>query len=151
MNIYSIQPDDELFSGLREWCQNNPLSPEDLNNRAPPSAFVPILFGADNGFYGKKHTPEQIKSWSDMRLGDKNPNYGGKAWTEESLKKLRQPKKNKENYKGSPGKICVINKLGEAIQITTEIYNKQKDFNLPMEQWEYVTTTSKVAKIRRQR
>jgi hypothetical protein len=150
MNIYSIQPDDELFSGLREWCQNNPLSPEDLNNRAPPSAFVPILFGADNGFYGKKHTPEQIKAWSDMRLGDKNPNYGGKAWTEESLKKLRQPKKNKENYKGSPGKICVINKLGEAIQITTEIYNKQKDSGLPMEQWEFVSTVSKIAKNRRQ-
>jgi hypothetical protein len=102
------------------------------------------------GTVGYKHTPEQIKAWSDMRLGDKNPNYGGKAWTEETFKKLRQPKKNKENYKGSPGKICVINKLGEAIQITTEIYNKQKDSGLPMEQWEFVSTVSKIAKNRRQ-
>lgn len=149
MNIYSVQPDDEFFSGLKEWCKNNPLTKEDLDNRAPPSAFVPILFGEDNGFYGRKHTPEQIKSWSEMRLGEKNPNYGGKAWTEESLKKLRQPKKNKENYKGSPGKICAINKLGEAIQITTEIYNKQRECGLPMEQWEFVSTVSKVAKLRR--
>jgi hypothetical protein len=152
MNIYSIQPDDEIFLELKEWCKNNPLSLKDLGGKKhPPPAYVPILFGSDNGFYGKKHTPEQIKSWSNMRLGDKNPNYGGKAWTEESLKKLRQPKKNKENYKGSPGKICAINMFGEAIQITTEIYNKQKESGLPMQQWEFVSTVSKEAKIRRQR
>jgi len=103
-----------------------------------------------NPFYNKKHKPEQIKAWSDMRLGDKNPNYQGKSFTEETYKKLRQPKKCKDNYKGSPGKICCIDKNGVAKQISTELYNSQKKFGLPMEQWEYVSTTSKVAKLRRQ-
>jgi hypothetical protein len=84
-----------------------------------------------------------------MRLGAKNPNYKGKSFTEETYKKLRKPKLCKDNYKGSPGKICVIKKNGEAIQITTEIYNKQKDSGLPMEQWEFVSTRSKVARIRK--
>ena len=103
-----------------------------------------------NPFYNKKHKPEQIKAWSDMRLGNKNPNYQGKSFTEETYKKLRQPKKCKDNYKGSPGKICCIDKNGVAKQISTELYNSQKKFGLPMEQWEYVSTTSKVAKLRRQ-
>jgi hypothetical protein len=150
MNIYSPKQDDELFSAIKEWYKKNPLTLEDFGDRtSPPPTFIPILFGQDNGFYGKKHTPEQIKSWSEMRLGDKNPNWKGKSFTEETYKKLRQPKLCKDNYKGSPGKICAINKNGEAIQITTEIYNKQKDSGLPMEQWEFVSTVSKVAKIRR--
>lgn len=150
MNIYRIKPEDELFSGFKEWSKNNPLEEPTSSEKLPAPPWIPILFGADNGFYGRKHTQEQIKSWSDMRLGEKNPNYGGKAFTEETFKKLRRPKKNKENYKGSPGKICCIDKLGQAIQITTGIYNKQKESGLPMEQWEYVSTRSKVSKLRRQ-
>jgi len=151
MNIYSIQKDEEIFYELKEWCKNNPFKPDKTNAvKSVPSVYSPILFGPDNGFYGRKHTPEQIKAWSDMRLGEKNPNYGGKAWTAESLKKLSRPKKNKENYKGSPGKICVINKLGEAIQISNKIYNAQRQSGLPMEEWEFVSTVSKVAKQRRQ-
>jgi hypothetical protein len=84
-----------------------------------------------------------------MRLGEKNPNYGGKAWTEESLRKLRKPKKNKENYKGSPGKITCINKQGRAIQINKDLYNLQKESGLPVSEWEYVNTNSKEANLRK--
>jgi hypothetical protein len=150
MNIYSPYKNDDFFNDLREWCKNNPLNVDDLeNSKSVPPVYTPILFGKDNGFYGKKHTPEQIKSWSEMRLGEKNPNYGCKAWTEETFRKLRQPKKNKENYRGTPGKITCINKQGQAIQIDKNLYNKQKDSGLPVYMWEYVNTNSKEAKNRK--
>lgn len=150
MNIYSPDPDNEIFIEMKIWMKKNPLTKEELLASKPvPPVYTPILFGKDNGFYGRKHTPEQIKAWSEMRLGEKNPNYGGKAWTKESLIKLRQPKKNKQNYKGSPGKITCINKQGLPIQIEVEIYNKQKQSGKPVCDWEYVNTNSKEAKIRK--
>lgn len=150
MNIYSFPENDEFIVDLKQFIKNNPLTEEDLNsNTNIKPVYTPILFGEDNGFYGKKHKPEQIKAWSDMRLGEKNPNYGGKAWTEESLRKLRQPKRNKENYKGTPGKITCINKRGLPIQINKELYNQQKQSNLPVSEWEYVNTNSKEAKLRK--
>lgn len=150
MHIYSPTEEDSWWvDDLRNFIKNdksfkNYERPEKL----PPST---VLFGKDNGFYGRKHTPEQKKLWSDMRLGEKNPNYGGKSWTEESLKKLRQPKKNKENYKGSPGKICCIDKKGNAIQISKEVYQQQKLSGLSACDWEYVNTNSKEAKIRKEK
>lgn len=153
MDIYSLYApnhNDELISDLRNFIRDNPLTEEDFKTRTNiKPVYTPILYGADNGFYGKKHKPGQIKAWSDMRLGEKNPNYGGKAFTEESLRKLRQPKKNKENYKGTPGKITCINKQGQAIQINKELYNQQKESGLPVCDWEYVNTNSKEAKLRK--
>jgi hypothetical protein len=150
MNIYSPPKNDELIQDLRNFIKNNPLTEEDFKTRANiKPVYTPILFGADNGFYGRKHKPEQIKAWSEMRLGEKNPNYGGKAWTEESLRKLRKPKKNKENYKGSPGKITCINKQGRAIQINKDLYNLQKESGSPVSEWEYVNTNSKEANLRK--
>lgn len=150
MNIYSPCKNDDFFVDLQKWCKNNTLSEDDLkNSKTVPPVYTPILFGKDNGFYGKKHSPEQIKFWSEMRLGEKNPNYGGKSFTEETLKKLRQPKKNKENYKGTPGKITCINKRGQAIQIDKILYNKQKESGLPVHMWEFVNTNSKEAKNRK--
>ena len=108
------------------------------------------MCGDKNPFSGKTHSTEQKRKWSEMRLGDKNPNYGGKAFTEETLYKLRRPKSKKENYKGSPGKITCINRNGIAIQITTDLYNKQKESGLPVADWEFVSTRSKEAEKRRQ-
>lgn len=150
MDIY-FSKDDEFINDLREWLKNNPFDEKDLCLIKKPvtPVYVPVLYGQDNGFYGKKHKPEQIKSWREMRLGEKNPNYGGKAFTEESFRKMRQPKPNKENYKGTPGKITCINKKGKAEQITTEVYHQQKNSGLPMSEWEYVNTRSKVARDRK--
>lgn len=102
-----------------------------------------------NPFYGKKHSIEQKRIWTDMRLGDKNPNAGGKAFTQETLLKLRRPKANKQNYNGTPGKITCINKNGIAVQVTTEQYHSQKSLNIPIDQWEYVNTRSKEAARRK--
>jgi hypothetical protein len=106
--------------------------------------------GELNPFHGKKHNTEQKTKWRDMRLGEKNPNFGGKAFTEETLKKLRMPKPPGSNYRGTPGKITCINKSGIAIQITAVEYNAQKSSGLPVRDWEYVSTTSKEAKIRKE-
>jgi hypothetical protein len=151
MNIYSPTEEDSWWvNDLRNFIKNDKsFDVHQQHEKLPPPVYAPVLFGKDNGFYGRKHTPEQIKLWSDMRLGEKNPNYGGKAWTEESLIKLRQPKKSKKNYKGSPGKITCINKMGIPIQITTEMYHKQGEFGEAMENWEYVNTRSKEAKKRK--
>lgn len=105
--------------------------------------------GELNPFYNRKHSEEQIRNWSESRLGELNPNFGGKAFTEETLKKLRRPKPNKENYRGSPGKVTCIDKQGNAIQIEKEIYQRQKLYGLDPHLWEYVNTNSKEAKIRR--
>lgn len=105
--------------------------------------------GDKNPFYGKHHDTQQIHKWSETRLGELNPNFGGKAFTDETLKKLRKPKPNKENYKGTPGKITCINKNGDAKQIDCETYNDQKNSGLDPKDWEYVSCTSKEAKRRR--
>jgi len=149
MDIY-FHPEDEILLDIREFIKNNRIKKEELGclKHAPP-VYRPILFGEENGFYGKKHKPEQIKAWSEMRLGVKNPNYGGKAFTEETYKKLRKPKPEGSNYRGSPGKITCIDKNGKAIQISKEIYNNQKNLNLPVTEWEYVNTNSNEAKRRK--
>lgn len=139
-----------------EWAN---LITENGLDGAPKGVKVEGLKGEKNGmfgktkeqnpFYKKSHSSEQKKIWSEMRLGEKNPNYGGKAFTEETYEKLRKPKLNKINYKGSPGKITCINKLGEAIQISKDLYNSQKNSSLLVTEWEYVNTNSKEAKRRR--
>lgn len=106
--------------------------------------------GENNPFSGKQHTIKQKLIWSEMRLGNKNPNYGGKAFTQETLLKLRKPKPNKENYKGSPGKMCCINKEGKSIQIDKQIYHDQKISGIEAKDWEYVNTNSKEAKNRKE-
>jgi hypothetical protein len=127
---------------------------------APKGVFVAGLLGKDNPMYGKigklnpfhgrKHTPEQKEKWSKNHLGERNPNFGAKSFTEETYKKLRRPKLNKENYKGTVGKITCINKLGIAIQIPKEEYNNQKQFSLDASDWEFVNTNSNEAKKRKQ-
>lgn len=47
------------------------------------------LRGEFNGFFGKKHSNEQIKQWKEMKSGIKNPMYG-KTHTSETKEKLRQ-------------------------------------------------------------
>lgn len=108
------------------------------------------MYGKPNPFKGKSHSEEQKKIWREMKLGEKNPNYGGKSFTEDTLKKLRKPKSNKENYKGSPGKITCIDNDGNAVQISVDEYNSQKELNIPTEQWKYVATRSKEAIRRKQ-
>lgn len=105
--------------------------------------------GELNPFFGKSHSDGQKIKWSEMRLGVLNPNYGAKAFTEETYKLLRRPKSNKENYKGSPGKINCINKNGKAVQITTAEYHKQKLVSNNPADWEYVATRSKEAILRK--
>jgi hypothetical protein len=102
-----------------------------------------------NPFYNKNHSLEQKQKWSEMRLGKKNPNYGAKSFTKETYEKLKRPKPVGSNYRGSPGKITCIDKSGNPIQISKEIYNNQKKTNLPVIEWEYVNTNSKEAKRRK--
>lgn len=123
--------------------------PDSVTSRFKNKETNPSGAGFKNSFYGKKHTDKQKEIWKNMRLGNKNPNYGAKSFTEETYKKLRLPKNNKINYKGSPGKITCIDKAGKAIQINKELYNSQKLLNLPQSEWDYVNTNSKEAKIRK--
>jgi hypothetical protein len=106
--------------------------------------------GSLNPFFGKKHSDEQKHLWSEMRKGDRNPNYKAKSFTEHTRKLLKRPKSSKENYKGTPGKITCIDKQGKAIQITTEQYHKQKEIYSSISDWDYVNTRSKEAQRRRQ-
>lgn len=107
------------------------------------------LFGEKNHFYNKKHTEESKNKMRAKKIGAHNPNYNGKSFTEETLKKLRKPKSNKTNYRGTPGKITCIDKTGNSIQIDKHVYNQQKESGVPMEEWDYVNTNSKVGKKRR--
>jgi hypothetical protein len=105
--------------------------------------------GSLNPFYGKQHTESQKQLWSEMRLGEKNPNFKAKSFNEETYKKLRRPKSSKANYKGTPGKITCIDIAGIAVQIDIEIYNQQKQSNKPVHEWQYVNTNSNEAKKRK--
>lgn len=102
-----------------------------------------------NPFYGKTHPIELKDKWSKNRIGELNPNYKGKAFTEKTIDKLRRPKQNKDNYKGSPNQINCIDKLGNGVRISCELYNSQKSLNIPMNEWEYVNCNSKAAKLRK--
>lgn len=126
---------------------------------APKGVFVAGLPGQKNPMYGKigelnpffnkKHTIEQKKKWSETRLGENNPNFGAKSFTEETYIKLRKPKINKQNYKGTVGKITCIDRNGRPIQISKELYNKQKELSSNPSDWEFVNTNSKEAKKRK--
>lgn len=142
MNIYSpTEADSWWVDSLRKFFIDNQNLQIDGTTQTPVKpAYTPILYGEDNGFFGKKHTEEQKLAWSRMKKGVPQ---GPKS--EEHKQKLRRPKSNKENYKGSPGKITCINKIGQAIQIETSVYHAQKISGLPMEMWEYVNTRSKEA------
>jgi hypothetical protein len=102
------------------------------------------MYGKENPFKGKKHTDEQKLLWSIKKKGVPQ---GPKS--EECKLKLRKPKSNKQNYKGSPGKITCINKQGIAVQISKDVYNLQKMSGLPMCEYEYVNTNSKEARSRK--
>ncbi len=102
-----------------------------------------------NHFYGKKHSEETKKIISQKNSGKNNGNYGAKAFTQSTYQKLRQPKKNKQNYKGTPGKITCIDKFGKSVQIDTDLYRKQKLSNKSVSDWDYVNTNSKEAKKRK--
>ena len=148
----------ELFDikTSNEWAN---LQDENGFDGAPKGVYREGVFGEKNGMFGKSgelnpffsktHSIEQKEAWSEMRLGIKNPNYGGKAFTEETLNKLRSPKPNKENYKGTPGKITCIDRNGKAVQISNQIYNHQKNISKDPQDWEFVTTRSKEAKRRK--
>lgn len=105
--------------------------------------------GEQNPFYGKKHSAELKEKWREMRLGDRNPNYQGKSFTEKTYELLRRPKQNKENYKGSPGLITCIGKDGKTKQITCVEYHKQKEVSPCPADWEFVNVNSKEAKNRK--
>jgi hypothetical protein len=139
-----------------EWAN---LITENGLDGAPKGVKVKGLKGEKNGmfgktkeqnpFYKKTHSLDQKKKWREMRMGEKNSNYGAKSFTEETYKKLRRPKPKGSNYKGTPGKITCIDKKGNAIQINKELYNCQKQSNKPPCDWEYVNTNSKEAKLRK--
>ena len=117
-----------------------------------PSGIKNGMFGKTgqlNPFFGKQHTLKQKEMWSKSRIGKLNPNYDGKSFTEETIIKLKRPKSNKKNYKGSPNQINCIDKLGNGVRISCDMYNNQKLLQIPMSDWEYVNTNSKVAKCRR--
>lgn len=145
----------ELFDIVNspEWAN---LIPENGLDGAPkgvpkPDGFGLKFIGEKNAAYGKpstfagrRHTDAQKKLWSEMKRGIPQ---GPKS--EETKIKLRVSKKNKENYKGTPGKITCINKQGLAVQIYKEQYNKQKETKLDVSEWEFVNTNSNEAKRRR--
>jgi hypothetical protein len=103
------------------------------------------MYGKENPFKGKKHTEEQKKKWSEQKRGIPQ---GPKS--EECKQKLRRPKANRINYKGSPGKITCIDKQGKPVQINVDIYYAQKQLGISIEEYEYVNTNSKEAKRRKQ-
>lgn len=146
MNIYSpTEADSWWMDSLRQFFRDNRnIQIEGALQTPVPPAFIPILYGVDNGFFGKKHTKEQKLAWSLMKKGVPQ---GPKS--EITKQRLRKPKYSNKNYKGTPGKITCINKDGVAKQITTELYHSQKMSGLPVQDWEYVSTTSKEAKNRK--
>lgn len=78
MNIY-LNPDDELYQSIKEWCRNNPIS-ENLRN-----------FSSDiqipSPMKGQKHSEETKKTLSVLNSG-KNNRFYGKKHSEQTKKIL---------------------------------------------------------------
>jgi hypothetical protein len=103
MNIYTPNHDDELFSSLKEWCRNNPIDLKELGHEKIPAWNKGIPNSPETrrlcGLAAKKKvmTPEMIENYRQSKLGEKNPNFGGKSWTKEAREKLSKSIKGKKN------------------------------------------------------
>ena len=64
MNIYSFQPDHELFSDFKEWSKNNPLNDSD---------FTTQKIKGEAYFTGLKHTEETKEKMRQAHLGKPKP------------------------------------------------------------------------------
>jgi len=126
------------------------VHPETVTSRFKNPETNPSGVGEKNPFFGKQHTDEQKEKWSKMRLGELNPNYQAKSFTEKTQNLLRRPKSNKQNYKGTPGKITCIDRCGNTKHITTKEYHDQKINSSDPADWEYVNTRSKEAQKRKE-
>ena len=115
MNIYN-RLDDEFIIELRQYIKNNPLTKEDkVKGEGIKPVHTPILFGRDNGFYGKKHTDEAKEKIRQKKIGTK--------FSPEVIEKLK---------KRFPGTSHPMSKLSET-QIM-EIYNLAWEGNLTQKQ-----------------
>ena len=64
MNIYSIQPEDEIFSDFKEWSKNNPVDTlEFITQKIPGQAY----------FTGLKHSEETKEKMRQAHLGKPKP------------------------------------------------------------------------------
>lgn len=70
MNIYSPDPNDDFFIGLRQWSMKTPLDLSQLQ-----STYVKEM----HPMYGEKHTDETKKLMSESHSGSKNHMYGKKG------------------------------------------------------------------------
>jgi len=105
MNIYIPNHDDELVLSLKEWCRNNPIKEEELfelghqkipawNKGMPNSKETNILCGI--AAKRKVMTAEMRENYRQSKLGNKNPNFGGKSWTKEAREKLSKTNTGKK-------------------------------------------------------
>jgi hypothetical protein len=84
MNIY-LNPDDELYQSIKEWCKNNPMTEnlrcfnKDIKISSPMKGqkhteetkkILSLLnSGENNKFYGKKHTAETKRLIGSKSIG----------------------------------------------------------------------------------
>ena len=93
MSIYTSK-DDELILLLKEWCLNNPIDSEKLVQKKIPAWNKGISPSEETrrlcGIASKKKvfTDEMRENYRQSKLGEKNPNFGGKSWTKEAREKL---------------------------------------------------------------
>ena len=82
--IYTPDPTDSFVIGLQEF---NVTLPSDSNN-------IWSGGGETNGFYGKTHSKETKRSYSETRKGKGNSMYGRSAITEQQLRWYTDGTKN---------------------------------------------------------
>lgn len=117
--------------GLKKWRENNPdlVSKQAKHARScVKNPFHPVLFGEDNGFYGKKHTEETKKIMSEKATLNPSKGMLGKKHSKETRKKVQLNNPNRKSimtpfgYFESAEEFANIIKLVSANSLRTIIF-----------------------------
>jgi len=106
MSIYTIKPKDSewwMVESIKEFTENNPIQLQEFGHEKIPAWNKGISPSDETkrlcGLAAKRKvfTDVMRDNYRKSKIGEKNPNFGGKSWTPEAREKLSKTNTGKKN------------------------------------------------------